>query len=100
MEIGAVSSLAASPEITGAASAAEEFEALVLGEFLKPLFDGAETSRLFGGEGAGSKAFGAMLQEQYAAAIAERGGVGIADRVMASLIDLQSQKTASKEAFR
>ncbi|MEO1251088.1 MAG: rod-binding protein [Pseudomonadota bacterium] len=68
---------------------AREFEALMIAEFLKPMFASAKTPALFGGDGSEQAVFGDMLQETYAAAIAERGGIGIADQVKAALISLQ-----------
>lgn len=70
---------------------AQEFEALMLAEFLKPMFDSAKSPSLFGGDKGDQKIFGAMLQEKYAEAMAARGGIGIATQVKAALIDLQSQ---------
>lgn len=70
---------------------AQEFEALMLAELLKPMFESAEAPSLFGGDGAEQSIFGAMLQEKYAEAMAERGGIGIADQVKAALIDMQAQ---------
>ncbi|MEM8772898.1 MAG: rod-binding protein [Pseudomonadota bacterium] len=76
---------------------AQEFEALMIAEFLKPMFDSVSTPSLFGGEGAEQSIFGGMMQEQYANAIAERGGIGIADQVKAALIELQSASTQEQE---
>ncbi len=80
---------------------AEEFEALMLAEFLKPIFETAKSSSLFGGSGAAGSGpeqsmFGAMLQEKYAEGMAARGGIGIADQVKAALIDMQSQLTTEQ----
>ncbi|MBT8472538.1 MAG: chemotaxis protein [Marinicaulis sp.] len=72
---------------------AEEFEALFLSQLLKPMFDSAKAPSLFGGDGPEQDAYGAMLHEEYGKAIAARGGVGIADHVRASLIQLQSAKS-------
>lgn len=77
---------------------AEAFEAVVLSEMLKPMFDSVKTPSLFGGSGAEQDIYGAMLNEQFARAIASRGGVGIADSVKAALIDLQSTSGAPREA--
>jgi Rod binding domain-containing protein len=75
---------------------AQEFEALMLAEFLKPMFESAKAESLFGGDGAEQSIFGAMMQEKYAEAMAARGGIGIADQVKAELISIQSQN-AMKE---
>lgn len=74
---------------------AKEFEALVLAQFLAPLFNSVEAPGLTGGDGPGEDAYGALLQEQYAKAIADRGGFGIADQIKASLIDLQTVSSAN-----
>lgn len=95
MEAGAISlgRLAAPPAPdAGAASAgrvATEFEAMVLAQFLAPLFASVETPGLAGG-GAGEKAFQSLLQEEYAKAIAARGGFGVADQVKRALIAMQA----------
>ncbi len=70
---------------------AEEFEALILTQLLKPMFDTAKSPSLFGGDGPEEDAFSSMLQEHYANSIAARGGVGIADQVKDALIRLQSE---------
>ncbi len=70
---------------------AQEFEALMLAELLKPMFESAKAPALFGGDRPEQSIFGAMLQEKYAEAMAERGGIGIADQVKAALIDLQAR---------
>lgn len=73
---------------------AKEFEAMVIAQMLQPLFASVETPGLAGG-GPGQEAFESMLQEQYAAAIAERGGYGIADQVKAAMIELQAASEIS-----
>lgn len=75
---------------------AKEFESLMLTEFLKPMFESAKAPSLFGGDNAEQSIFGDMLQEKYAQAIAERGGIGIADQVKAALIAIQSQHSVSQ----
>ena len=70
------------------AEAVKEFEALVLTELLRPLFESVETPGIAGG-GPGEAVYGALLQEQYAAVIADQGGVGIADSVQRALLEQQ-----------
>ncbi len=77
-----------------AQDAAKEFEALVLSEMLKPLFESVETPGLAGGGAPGSEAFEALLHQHYAAAIAERGGLGLADNLKAALIEAQASRGA------
>lgn len=74
---------------------AQNFEAMVLAELLKPMFESVKTPSLAGG-GPGQEAFQGLLQEQYAKSIAARSGLGIADQVKAALIRMQAAaKTAS-----
>ena len=91
MEIAAVGHAAmGAPDAAARADrAATEFESLVIAQFLAPLFDGAKTPALFGG-GAGEEAFTSLLHEEFAKAIAARGGFGIADAVMAEMIRIQA----------
>jgi len=77
-------------ELTRISETAKEFEALVLTQLLAPIFSTVNQSELTGG-GHEGETYKSLLQEHYATAIAERGGIGIADQVKASLITLQSQ---------
>lgn len=62
---------------------AQEFEAVFLQEMLKN--SGINTpSENFGG-GVGEEAFASMLTEQYATALAEKGGIGLAEHVYKAL---------------
>jgi flagellar protein FlgJ len=68
---------------------AQDFEAMALGEMLKPMFDTIDTSKgLFGG-GIGEATWKPMMVEEMAKSIAQRGGVGIADEVMKEMLRLQ-----------
>ncbi|HVH03744.1 MAG TPA: rod-binding protein [Amaricoccus sp.] len=64
-------------------AAAEAFESAFLGEMLKHSGINAMPSG-FGG-GAGEEAFASFLTEEYARLLAERGGIGIAERVFGLL---------------
>ncbi|MGE0408843.1 MAG: rod-binding protein [Amphiplicatus sp.] len=93
METGAIASLAYPGAPQRIAAAAQEFEALVVKELLAPLFNSAETPSLTGG-GSAEKTFASLLQDEYAKAIAKRGGFGVADSVKAALIDMQARAAA------
>lgn len=68
---------------------AEEFEASFLTEMLK--YSGVnKTSESFGG-GAGEEAFSTMLNDAYAKALVESGGVGIADLVYKSIVEKENK---------
>ncbi len=74
---------------------AREFEAMVLSEMLRPMFEGLSTDGL-GGGGMGEEMFRPMLVEQYANAIARQGGLGFAQTVLTELVRLQGA-TAQQE---
>jgi Rod binding domain-containing protein len=67
--------------------AAESFEAAFLAEMLRHARLNA-TPAGFGG-GAGEEAFSGLLTEEHARLLAERGGIGVAERVF----DLLKQRT-------
>ena len=66
-------------------AAAKEFEAVFLAEMLKHTGLGRPPES-FGG-GVGEAQFAPFLVREYASAIAERGGLGIAERIAAALIE-------------
>jgi len=70
-------------------AAAQEFEAMVLAELLAPLFNSLDHEGP-GGAGREAKAFQGMMNEHYARALAEGGGVGIAASIKRALIELQT----------
>lgn len=67
------------------ARAARDFEAMALGALLQPLFEGLGPSPPFGG-GAGEAMWRPLLVNEIARAIAEAGGVGIADAVLRQML--------------
>ena len=69
---------------------AKEFEPVVLSQMLKPIFETVKSSSIFGGDGGEQEIFKNMMTDTYANAIAERGGLGIADQVKSALIAMQS----------
>ncbi|MBU6407814.1 MAG: rod-binding protein [Alphaproteobacteria bacterium] len=76
--------------------AAQDFEAMVLRELLGPMFEALDTEGL-GGGGAGERMFRPMLVGEYAGGMADRGGIGLADYVLAELIRLQAQGPAPQQ---
>lgn len=67
---------------------AEEFEATFLSQMFNHLFSGVKTDAMFGG-GPGEDKWKSLMVDEYAKATAKRGGIGLADHVMASLIQAQ-----------
>jgi Rod binding domain-containing protein len=67
---------------------AQDFEASMLAELIRPMFEALETDGL-GGGGEGERMFRPMLVEQYARGMAQAGGVGLADMVVREMMKMQ-----------
>lgn len=67
---------------------AEEFEASFLTVMMNTMMEGIGDDPITGGGEAGTT-YRNMLNEQYAKAIADAGGVGIADQIYRELIKIQ-----------
>lgn len=78
------------------ARAAREFETMFLSEMLAPMFESLDTEGL-GGGGLGEQMFRPMLVERYAQAIAQAGGVGLADSLIQELQRLQASSAEMPE---
>jgi Rod binding domain-containing protein len=74
-----------------AKAAAEEFEAFFIGQFLEHMFAGIRTDGMFGG-GHSENVYRSMMMQEYGKTIAAAGGVGIADSVYRSIIQMQEQE--------
>ena len=70
---------------------AQDFEAVFLGQMLQPMFQNIETAEPFGG-GTSEKMWKAMQVEEYGKAIANSGGIGLADAVFKEIIKAQELK--------
>lgn len=73
---------------------AEELESVFLNTLMKEMFSGIETKGEFGG-GFAEETWRGMQAEQYATAMAQAGGIGLADSLMADLIALQEAAQAT-----
>lgn len=74
---------------------AEELEGVFLNTLMSQMFNSIETRSGFGG-GYAEETWRGMQAEQYANLIAEGGGVGLADQIVANLLSAQesAQQTA------
>lgn len=68
--------------------AAVDFEATLLAQMLKPMFEGLKSDGPFGG-GAGEEMWRGFLVEEMGKQTARAGGIGIADKVMAHMLKVQ-----------
>ena len=87
----AAQNAAAAAKREGVRQVAQEFEALFLAEMLAPVFESADTDGLFGG-GESEKIFRSMMVQEYGKAIAQSGGVGIADAVQREILRMQENQ--------
>ena len=67
---------------------AQEFEAVYLSQMLKPMFEGIKASDTFGG-GHAEDMYRSLMVDEYGKAIAQSGGVGIADQVLSEMLRMQ-----------
>ena len=72
------------------AKAARDFEAMALGEFLKPMFETVEAKKhnMFSG-GTGEKTWKPMLVEEIAKKIAAAGGLDLAAPIHAAMLRMK-----------
>lgn len=78
------------------AKAAQEFEAMALGQMLKPMFDTVDQSKgLFGG-GAGEEAWRPIMVQEMAKNLAKAGGLGLAKPVLQQMLRMQETNDAKK----
>jgi|ERR1700710_920602 flagellar protein FlgJ len=90
---GALAKTALSPaQSEQTRKAAQDFEAMALGEMLQPMFKTVDTSKgLFGG-GSGEATWKPMMVDELAKTIAKHGGIGLADSVMREMLRMQETK--------
>ncbi len=72
--------------------AANEFEAMFIGQFLGSMFKDVPTNGITGG-GQGEEMFRSLLIDQYAQSIQKQGGIGLAASVKAQLLKYQQAQT-------
>lgn len=70
--------------------AAEKFEAVFISQMFGHMFSGLGSDSLFGG-GQGEEMFRSLLVDEYAKLTVKKGGIGIADSVMRTLIAQQEK---------
>jgi flagellar protein FlgJ len=81
---------------------AQDLEGAFLNTLTSQMFSSIKTDGAFGG-GFGEQTWRGMQSEQFASALAQSGGIGLADQITASLMDVQQaaqqqQNTVSTQA--
>lgn len=69
---------------------AQEFEAVFLAEMFKPMFENIDAAEPFGG-GTGEDIWQDLQTQEYGKAVANAGGIGIADAVLRQMIRMQEE---------
>jgi peptidoglycan hydrolase FlgJ len=73
--------------------AAQDFEGMVLGEFLKPMFETTESKNpLFGG-GEAEKTWKPMMVSEIGKQMAAAGGLGLASSIHDAMLKMQGEKS-------
>ena len=70
--------------------AAEEFEAVFLSQMLGHMFADIRTDGFFGG-GQSEDMFRSLMINEYGRLISRSGGIGVADAVMAEMLEMQER---------
>lgn len=84
----AASSASALQNKDSAKEAAQDFEAFFLSRMCESMFEGVSTEGIFGG-GHAEKVYRSLLLNEYGKIMAQNGGIGVADYVMDTIIQMQ-----------
>ncbi|MFV0626936.1 MAG: rod-binding protein [Alphaproteobacteria bacterium] len=76
-----------------AKEAAQDFEAFFLGRTMESMFDTISTDSMFGG-GNAEKIYRSMLVNEYGKSMAQNGGIGVADYVMNTILEIQEKQSS------
>ncbi len=72
--------------------AAQDFEAMTLGQMLAPMFETVDTSKGTFGGGEGEAAWRPMMTQELGKQIAKSGGLGLAVPVYHQMLELQAKR--------
>lgn len=72
---------------------ARDFEAMALGEFLKPMFETVDTGKSLFGGGDAETTWKPMLVDEFARQIAAHGGFGLAGPIHDAMLRMQEGKS-------
>lgn len=94
MAVTLASALTHSPAYADLREKAVELEGVFLNTLVSEMFKGLETDSMFGG-GYAEETWRGMMSQQYAAEMARAGGIGIADKMVANLIEMQESMASA-----
>lgn len=84
-------------QIAKAWKAAQDFEAMAIGQLLEPMFATVDTAHGAFGGGAGEETWKPMFVDAIAKNLAAHGGLGIARPVFAEMLRAQEARTTQPE---
>ncbi len=67
---------------------AQQFEGVLITQFLNQMFDGISTDGMFGG-GQGEAMFRSLMVDEYGKQIAANGGIGLSDAIQREMLKMQ-----------
>jgi|GEM_PF-925397 len=79
-----------------AKTAAESFESFFVGQMLEYMWEGVEVDPEFGG-GHAEQMWRSMMNQEYGKHIVKAGGLGLANQVMASMLQAQEERTQAEQ---
>jgi peptidoglycan hydrolase FlgJ len=80
-------------KVAAIAKAAQDFEAMAIGQMLQPMFATVDMSHNAMGGGAAEAAWKPMLVDEIAKHMARHGGLGLAQPVFAQMLRMQEAAT-------
>jgi peptidoglycan hydrolase FlgJ len=89
MELAPTARPAADHRFSGIRKQAEELEGVFLNTLMKEMFASIESDKDSFGGGFAEETWRGMQAEQFAASLAEAGGIGLADAIVANLLAVQ-----------
>jgi flagellar protein FlgJ len=86
----------APPDLAAVKKAAQDFEAMAIGQLLAPMFDTVDTAHGKFGGGAGEETWKPMLVAEFGKHIAAHGGFGLAAPIAAAMLRMQETQQSAQ----
>ena len=85
-----------SQQVAKIQQAAQDFEAMAIGQLLQPMFETVDQSKGMFGGGEGEQAWKPVLVSSIAKHMAANGGLGLAQPIMQQMIRMQEARNESR----
>jgi Rod binding domain-containing protein len=80
----------ATSDPVAAKKVAEQFEGILVTQFLNQMFEGISTDGMFGG-GPGESMFRSLMVDEYGKKIASTGGLGLSSSIQREMLKMQEK---------